>query len=89
MNEIFREISYRRDRRLPDRECSGCSRAAAGCTVIICESGAAGRRRRERRRWRASRETDLLAIRQKACQEVYGVLLSGGSAFGLDAAGGS
>ena len=57
-----------------------------GCTVIICESGAAAGVD-VRGGGPATRETDLLSP-SKACQKIYGVLLSGGSAYGLDAAGG-
>lgn len=59
---------------------------ATGCTVILCENGApcgvdirgGGP---------ASRETPLLDPRA-ASEGIHAVLLSGGSAFGLDAAGG-
>ena len=60
--------------------------AATGCTVIICKNGApcgvfvpgGGP---------ASRETNLLNP-TSAAEKIHAVLLSGGSAFGLDAAGG-
>ncbi|MDY4969840.1 MAG: P1 family peptidase [Lachnospiraceae bacterium] len=59
---------------------------ATGCTVILCEQGApAGID--VRGGGPASRETELLNP-VAACQAVHAVLLSGGSAFGLDAAGG-
>ncbi|MDO5409066.1 MAG: P1 family peptidase [Lachnospiraceae bacterium] len=59
---------------------------ATGCTVILCEQGApAGVD--VRGGGPASRETELLNP-SAACQAVHAVLLSGGSAFGLDAAGG-
>lgn len=59
---------------------------ATGCTVIICEDGApAGMD--VRGGGPASRETELLNPSAN-CQAVHAVLLSGGSAFGLDAAGG-
>ena len=59
---------------------------ATGCTVILCEQGApAGVD--VRGGGPASRETELLNP-VAACQAVHAVLLSGGSAFGLDAAGG-
>ena len=85
MKEIFREISIEeiegfRIGNAQDAE------GGSGCTVIICEKGAVGGVD-VRGAGPASRETDLLDPK-KACQEVYGVLLSGGSAFGLDAAGG-
>lgn len=85
MKEIFREIpieSIEGFRIGNAQDAVGGS----GCTVIICEEGAVGGVD-VRGGGPASRETDLLDP-QKACQEVYGVLLSGGSAFGLDAAGG-
>ncbi len=60
--------------------------AATGCTVIICERGApAGID--VRGGGPASRETELLS-QQATCSAIHAVLLSGGSAFGLDAAGG-
>jgi len=59
---------------------------ATGCTVIICEQGApAGAD--VRGGGPASRESELLNPSAN-CQAVHAVLLSGGSAFGLDAAGG-
>lgn len=58
----------------------------SGCTVIICDEGAVGGVD-VRGGGPATRETDLLAP-VSTCQEVYCVLLSGGSAFGLDSAGG-
>ncbi len=62
------------------------SGAATGCTVIICEKGApAGVD--VRGGGPASRETELLS-HQATCSAIHAVLLSGGSAFGLDAAGG-
>lgn len=57
-----------------------------GCTVLICEQGApAGVD--VRGGGPASRETELLNPVASA-QVIHAVLLSGGSAFGLDAAGG-
>lgn len=59
---------------------------ATGCTVILCPGGApAGVDIRGG--GPASRETPLLNPLQ-ACEAIHGVLLSGGSAYGLDAAGG-
>ncbi len=59
---------------------------ATGCTVIICEKGmAAGID--VRGGGPASRETELLNPSASA-EVIHAVLLSGGSAFGLDAAGG-
>ena len=60
--------------------------AATGCTVILCEQGmAAGLD--VRGGGPASRETELLKP-TAAAEAIHAVLLSGGSAFGLDAAGG-
>ena len=59
---------------------------ATGCTVILCEKGMpAGID--VRGGGPASRETELLNP-VAACQQIHAVLLSGGSAYGLDAAGG-
>lgn len=59
---------------------------ATGCTVILCEKGApAGVD--VRGGGPASRETRLLDP-VAAADKIHAVLLSGGSAFGLDAAGG-
>ena len=59
---------------------------ATGCTVILCEKGApAGID--VRGGGPASRESQLLSP-VAANQGIHGLLLSGGSAFGLDAAGG-
>ena len=60
---------------------------ATGCTVILCEQGA----------WAgvdvrggapASRETELLKP-VNLVEQIHGVMLSGGSAYGLDAASGA
>ncbi len=60
--------------------------AITGCTVVLCESGAvAGVDVRGSAP--GTRETDLLRP-TNLVEKVQGVLLSGGSAFGLDAAGG-
>jgi L-aminopeptidase/D-esterase-like protein len=60
--------------------------AATGCTVILCEEGAvAGVDVRGGSP--GTRETDALNP-VNACKSIHAVLLSGGSAFGLDAAGG-
>jgi len=60
--------------------------AATGCTVILCEAGAvAGVDVRGSAP--GTRETDLLRP-GNLIEKVQAVLLSGGSAFGLDAAGG-
>jgi len=60
--------------------------AATGCTVVLCEQGAvAGVDVRGSSP--GTRETDLLRPMNQV-EKVHAVLLSGGSAFGLDAAGG-
>jgi len=60
--------------------------AATGCTVIICPKGAtAGVDVRGGAP--GTRETDLLRP-ENYVEKIHAVLLSGGSAFGLDAAGG-
>lgn len=59
---------------------------ATGCSVIICEKGAPTGVD-VRGGGPASRETQLLNPVAN-CSEIHAVLLSGGSAFGLDAAGG-
>lgn len=60
--------------------------AATGCTVVLCESGAVGGVD-VRGSAPGTRETDLLRP-TAVVQQVHGVLLTGGSAFGLDAATG-
>jgi len=60
--------------------------AATGCTVVLCESGAVGGVD-VRGSAPGTRETDLLRP-TALVQQVHGVLLTGGSAFGLDAATG-
>jgi L-aminopeptidase/D-esterase-like protein len=61
-------------------------RRATGCTVVLCPSGAvAGVDVRGGSP--GTRETDLL-LPENTVDRVHAVLLSGGSAFGLDAAGG-
>jgi L-aminopeptidase/D-esterase-like protein len=59
---------------------------ATGCSVVICESGAVCGAD-VRGGGPATRETDLLSPDRKI-DRVHAVLLSGGSAFGLDAAAG-
>ncbi|MBR5474779.1 MAG: P1 family peptidase [Lachnospiraceae bacterium] len=59
---------------------------ATGCTVIICEQGAPTGVD-VRGGGPASRESELFNP-SADCQAIHAVLLSGGSAFGLDAAGG-
>ena len=58
----------------------------SGCTVVICEKGAPCGLD-VRGGGPASRESELLKP-TAACDKIHAVLLSGGSAFGLDAAGG-
>jgi len=60
--------------------------AATGCTVLLCEDGTVGGVD-VRGSAPGTRETDLLRP-SNLVSEVHAVLLSGGSAFGLDAAGG-
>lgn len=61
--------------------------ALTGCTVILCESGAVGGVD-QRGGAPGTRETDALHP-MHLVQQVHAVVLSGGSAFGLDAAGGA
>ena len=60
--------------------------SATGCTVVLCESGAVGGCD-VRGGAPGTRETDLLRP-TALVSRVHAVLLSGGSAFGLDAASG-
>jgi L-aminopeptidase/D-esterase-like protein len=60
--------------------------ALTGCTVILCEAGAVGGVD-QRGGSPGTRETDLLRPLHQV-EQVHGILLTGGSAFGLDAAGG-
>lgn len=62
-------------------------KGGTGCTVIICDSGAVGGVD-VRGGGPATRETDLLDP-LCMCGEVYAVMLSGGSAYGLDACSGA
>ncbi|WP_025640676.1 P1 family peptidase [Schnuerera ultunensis] len=62
-------------------------KAATGCTVIICEEGATGGVD-VRGGSPGTRETDLLDP-QNLVDKIHAVMLSGGSAFGLDAASGA
>lgn len=59
---------------------------ATGCTVILCEDGAVGGVD-VRGGGPGTRETDLLQP-HNSVEKVYGVVLSGGSAFGLASADG-
>src|SRR5256885_341659 len=61
-------------------------RAVTGCTVVLCEAGAVGGVD-VRGAAPGTRETDLLRP-GNFVQTVNAVLLTGGSAFGLDAATG-
>lgn len=61
-------------------------RAATGCTAILCPTGTVGGVD-VRGAAPGTRETDLLRP-ENAVQEVHAVLLTGGSAFGLEAASG-
>src|SRR5438445_10908232 len=61
-------------------------RAGTGCTVILCEGGAVGGVD-VRGSAAGTRETDALRP-MKLVERVHGVLLTGGSAFGLAAADG-
>jgi len=60
--------------------------ALTGCTVVLVEKGAVGGID-QRGGAPGTRETDLLRP-MHAVQKVHAILLSGGSAFGLEAAGG-
>ena len=60
--------------------------ALTGCTVILCEAGAVGGVD-QRGGAPGTRETDLLRPMHRV-EQIHGVLLTGGSAFGLDATGG-
>jgi len=61
-------------------------RRPTGCTVVLCESGATCGVD-VRGAAPGTRETDLLRS-ENLVEQVHAVLLTGGSAFGLDAAGG-
>jgi L-aminopeptidase/D-esterase-like protein len=60
--------------------------AITGCTVVLCQQGAVGGVD-QRGGAPGTRETDLLSP-MHLVNKVHGVLLTGGSAFGLDAATG-
>jgi L-aminopeptidase/D-esterase-like protein len=62
------------------------SEGITGCTVVLCEGGAVGGVD-VRGSAPGTRETDLMRP-LNLVQEVHAVLLTGGSAYGLDAAGG-
>lgn len=61
-------------------------KALTGCTVILCEEGATGGVD-VRGGSPGTRETDVLDP-QNLVEKIHGVFLSGGSAYGLDVAGG-
>ena len=61
--------------------------AATGCTVVLCDGDGAVAGVDVRGSAPGTRETDLLDP-VNAVQRVHAVLIGGGSAFGLDAAGG-
>ncbi len=61
--------------------------AMTGCTVILCEDGAVGGVD-QRGGAPGTRETDLLRPMHMV-EQVHAIMLAGGSAFGLDAAGGA
>ena len=61
--------------------------AITGCTVILCEGGAVGGID-QRGGAPGTRETDALHP-MHLVEKVHAIMLSGGSAFGLDAAGGA
>ena len=61
--------------------------AITGCTIVLCEGGAVGGVD-QRGGGPGSRELALLDP-VNSIQQIHGVMLSGGSAFGLDAAGGA
>jgi L-aminopeptidase/D-esterase-like protein len=60
--------------------------ALTGCTVVLCEGGAVGGVD-QRGGAPGTRETDALHV-MHLVQNVHAIVLSGGSAFGLDAASG-
>jgi L-aminopeptidase/D-esterase-like protein len=62
------------------------ARRPTGCTVVLCEAGAVASVD-QRGGAPGTRETDLLAP-ERSVEQVHALLLTGGSAFGLDAAGG-
>ncbi|TSA55448.1 MAG: peptidase S58 family protein [Dehalococcoidia bacterium] len=61
-------------------------KAATGCTVVLCEDGAVGGVD-VRGASPGTRDTDLLRPMNQV-ERIHAILLSGGSCFGLDAAGG-
>lgn len=65
---------------------SQCKEGMTGCTVVICEEGATGGVD-VRGSAPGTRETDLFKP-EKMVEKVHGIVLSGGSAFGLDASSG-
>ena len=65
---------------------AGSQEGMTGCTVVICEEGATGGVD-VRGSAPGTRETDLFKS-EKMVDRVHGIVLSGGSAFGLEAASG-
>jgi len=65
---------------------AACAGRPSGCTVVLCPQGASAGVA-VRGGAPGTRETDLLRP-ENTVQQVHAVLLTGGSAFGLDAAGG-
>src|SRR5512136_618494 len=61
--------------------------ALTGCTVVLCENGAVGGVD-QRGGAPGTRETDALHP-MHLVQQVHAIILSGGSAFGLDSASGA
>ncbi len=61
--------------------------ALTGCTIVLCEKGAVGGID-QRGGAPGTRETDALQT-VHLVEKVHAIMLSGGSAFGLDAAGGA
>ena len=62
-------------------------RAATGCTVVLCEGGAVAAVD-VRGGAPGTRETDLLRPMHRV-EKVHAILLTGGSAFGLNATAGA
>lgn len=62
-------------------------KGGTGCTAVLCREGAVGGVD-VRGGGPATRETALLSP-LKSCEKVYGVMLAGGSAYGLDCASGA
>ncbi|MCP4540982.1 MAG: P1 family peptidase [Chloroflexi bacterium] len=80
MNNTITDVSGIKVGHYTDRE------GITGCTVVLCKGGAVGGVD-VRGSAPGTRETDLMRP-VNLVQEVHAVLLTGGSAYGLDAAGG-